>query len=562
MDFENEDDFYSEESLSKIELNTGNPGDLQGLDDKVSPDLDNVNEEDLAESYSISLDDIGDIEVEESEEDANSFSPEERLRQFADSVMSACLKGGELGMYAIDKLLAIPSPKIFRDENYILFMVLYSFRGKLRTLKINDEFIRLWLVRNKKMVHDSKGLIDLSAYGEIDGSVELGYIGGVIKHYKRLLTFPDMTEIEFNTVLEKYIIEYRAIEADKILQRGQQILTDGVTIGRTFYSGFKDSNNYVKRAMAELDGIDDVDQGSGFISAREMILEKKTSANKSYKVSDFGRLDALNKIFGGIYTGMFYNFIAPPKSGKTKLLTRIAHTTSVVHGNNVSVWAAEGGKENFLAELRAIHFDYTYNTGVSVTERKFGITQDVIAHGKFPNQEVEQLEYSSALDFASNVSYGNVDFIDRPFNVENYIEDITTSVQSNNSKVLILDYLQYMGSERPMSERERVSEAYKATLKWCRANNVAVVTVGQYKQDAFEALVQKGNTQDAEMRSSGGVSSEVIRTPDILIAMWATTQDLLDNSMKLLSMPSRFQKAFAPIDVMLDLSVSQFVSVE
>jgi len=269
----------------------------------------------------------------------------------------------------------------------------------------------------------------------------------------------------------------------------------------------------------------------------------------------------LNNVYGGIYTGMFYQVIAPPKAGKTKFMSRIVHTTAIKYGNNVSVWAVEGGNENFLAELRAIHFDYTYNTGASITERKYGVDQDAIAHNKFPNEELKQLEMSSKLDLASNQSYGNIDFIDRAFNVETFISDIDTSVKSNNSRLLVIDYLQLIGSEKNKSEREAVAEAYKKLLVYCRQHNIAVITPGQYKQDAFETLVAKGSTADAEMRTSAGTSSEVIRTPDIIFAFWATTQDLANNSMKILSMPCRYNKAFPEINVMVDLGVSQFISV-
>lgn len=579
MSQEYEDDFYSEENLSKIEdiqLNTDETvvstevkvgadndteGDVNEKSDAGSNEDEYVDEDSAAKSYKFNIGQLG-VESLEVEDDGNDsmFSPDERLKQFSDSIIACCFGEREISRYAVDKVLSLSAPNIFRDENYILFSVLYQFRGKIRHIHLDEEFIRLFLNRNKQILQKAKGYIDISAYGEVDGSVELGYIGGVLKHYRRLLTLPDLDELEFNTVFEKYLIEYKSIEAKKTYDNAQIILSDGLKIGRKNYSGFNDSFNYTRRKLAELEGIDCADSGSGFVTARELLLEEK-EANTSYKVSDFDKLEALNKIYGGIYTGTFYQVIAPPKAGKTKFCTRLVHTTAVKYGNNVTVWAAEGGSDNFLAELRAIHFDYIYNTGVSVTEKKFGIDQDVISHGKYPSEELKQLELSSKLDLASNRDYGEIDFINRTFNVETFIEDIDTSVKSNNSKVVVLDYLQLIGSERNLSERERVAEAYKQALKYCRANNIALITPGQYKQDAFEQLVAKGSTADAEMRTSAGVSSEVLRTPDIIFAFWATTQDLLNNSMKILSMPCRFNKAFPEIPVMIDLGVSQFISV-
>ena len=565
-----EDDFYSEENLSKV-----NNVDLSSKEDtsekesqeavKVdedSTDVEEVDEETVAKSYTISLGDLGIDDEEEMElegEEEEAFSPEERLKSFADSIMSNCLGNRPLSKFATDTLFSLSSPSIFRDENYIIYSVLYQFRGKLRSINIDEEFLKLYLNRNRGLLQKAKSFIDINAYGEVDGSVELGYIGGVLKHYKRLLTLPDLSEVEYNTLIEKYCIEYRALEAEKVLMQAQTILTEGLSLGRSKYFGFEDSYNFIRRRLAEIEGIGDADKGTGFISAKELLLEEK-EVNKSYKISDFDKLEALNNVYGGIYTGMFYQVIAPPKGGKTKLMSRIAHTTSVKYGNNVTVWAVEGGSDAFLSEIRAIHFDYTYNTGASVLEKKYGVTQDVIAHNKFPNDELKQLEMSSKLDLASNESYGKIDFIERPFNVETFITDIDTSVSSNNSQIVIIDYLQLIGSERNMQERERVAEAYKSLLKYCRSHNVAVITPGQYKQESIKALMEKNSTSDSDMRIAGGSSAEVIRTPDIIFALWASTQDLLNNSMKILSVPCRFNKPFPEINCVVDLGVSQFIS--
>lgn len=556
-----EDNFYSDENLSKVpdevEVENSTTGEKEVNTDVATGD--NSEEEPEAMTYSLSLDDIGSFDVEESD-DTEAFSPDERLKYFSDELMANCFgeRDAEVKNYSINRLLSLSNPDVFRDENYILYLVMYNYKGKVKSINIDEEFLKLYLLRNKGLITKSKGKIDIGAYGEVDGSLELGYISGVVKHFKRLLTLPELDRLEFNTVYEKYIIEYKALEAQRVYTRAQVILNDGLTIGRNTLSGFEDSYNYTRRKLAELEGVDDADKGVGFRTARELLMEEK-EVNKSVKVSDFDMLESLNNVYGGIYSGMFYQVIAPPKAGKSKFLARITHTTSVKFGNNVTVWAVEGGSDAFLAELRAIHFDYTYNTGAGPTEKKYGVDQDAIVHNKFPSEELMQLEMSSKFDFASNQDYGSIDFIERSFNVETFIDDIDTSVRSNNSSVVVIDYLQLIGSTGRKDERERVAEAYKKLLVYCRQHNVAVITPGQYKQEAFEQLLSKSSTDSADMRTSAGVSSEVIRTPDIIFAFWATTKDLQNNSMKILSMPCRFNKAFPEINVLVDLGVSQFI---
>jgi hypothetical protein len=521
-------------------------------------------EEDVEPEYMDLTDvDIGDMEVEDtssSEDDV--LSSEEKLRVFSDEILSAMLDGRPTKKYAIDKLISITNPRLFRDENYIIFSIYYFYRSKLKVINIDEEFIKLFLKRNRSLLTKSRGYIDINAYGEIDNSPELGYIGGVVKHFNRLKTLPDMDVTEFETVFEKYLIEFKAVEAHKIYQQAQQILTEGLKIGRKYYSGFDDSQSYCKKKLAEIEGLVDCNAGSGFVKMSEVILDEKPDNKKPILIGDFGRLQKLNDAYKGIYTGLFYSFIAPPKSGKSKLAARLCHNVAVLAGNNVTVWAQEGGTELWTAQMRAIHFDYLYNTDVALTERKFGVTQEVIVHDDFRTDELRQLELSSKLDLASNQDYGSVDYIDRPFNVETFIEDIDTSVKENNSKLVIIDYLQLIGSSSGMNERERIAEAYKKLLNYCKKTNVAVISPAQFKQGSFDDLLKKSSVDGADLRTAAGGSSEVLRTPDVLWALFASVDDIRNNSMKIISLPSRLNAAFPNIDVRIDLGTCQFISID
>lgn len=502
----------------------------------------------------------GDIEVEGSDDDVLSSS--EKLRLYSDKIISCMVGKKEIVPYALGKLLSTTNPRLFRDENHIIFQVLFNYRDKIRRLSIDAEFLQLYLYRNRSILEKAKGYIDIHAYGEVDGQEDLGYIAGVVKHFNRLCGMEDMSVAEFDLCFEKYLIEFKAVEAAKVYAQSAMILNDGLTIGRKKLIGFEDSFNFVRKRLSEIEGLVNMQAGSGFTSMREILMDEKDDGKKAYKISDFGNLEALNKIYGGIYTGTFYQVLAPPKSGKSKLCARICHTTAVKFGNNVTVWAQEGGKEAWTAQMRAIHFDYTYNQEADARTRKFGVSQDVILKDSFPSPELRDLEISSKLDLASNPEYGNIDYIDRPFEVETFIDEIDTSVKSNNSKMIIIDYLQLIGSSSGKNERERIADAYQKLLAYCKTNNVAVLTPGQYKQETFNSLVSKGDTSDADMRTSGGGSSEVLRTPDVIFALWATTQDLMNNSMKILSMPCRFNKAFPEVKVFTDLEVCEFISLD
>lgn len=557
--------FYEEEGVVEDDTIISFDDEDDEESDGISMVEESSDEDALPDTIDVSDLDIGDIEEDSSdsdEDDDDILSSEEKLRVFSDQIIASCIDGKELSKYALDKLMSITNPRLFRDENYVLFSIYYAYRSRLRYIKIDSEFIKLFLNRNRGILLKAREYIDINAYGEVDGSVELGYIAGVIKHFNRLKAMPDISLEDFETYFEKYLIEFKALEASKVYRQANVILTEGLKVGRKTYFGFEDSQSYCKRKLAEIEGMVNMSVGSGFVKMSEVLLEEKPDNQKPIKIGDFGRLEALNKAYGGIYTGMFYSFIAPPKSGKSKLSARLCHNVAVEWGNNITVWAQEGGKEAWSAQMRAIHFDYIYNTGTDLLERKYGVTQEVIIRDEFKSEELRQLELSSKLDLASNQNYGSIDYIDRPFDVETFIEDIETSVRGNNSKLVIIDYLQLIGSSTGKNERERISEAYKNLLVFCKKNNVAVISPAQYKQDSFNDLMKKSSVDDADLRTAGGGSSEVLRTPDVIFALWATVSDIRNNSMKIISMPCRMNKAFPNIDVRIDLATCQFVSVD
>lgn len=551
-----EKDFYNEESVAeKIEAPTG-----EGLDN-ASVDVD---ESTLAVSKSLSFEGMDDMVVEDDDEEGsgvgsdNMYSPEERLSSLADTLLSACIGKKEISRYALDKLSALRSPAVFRNENYILFTVIFNFRGKLRYINLDEEFVKLYLNRNRKILMNAKSFIDVNAYGEIDGSAELGYIGGVLKHYKRLEGMEDMSEMEFDTAYEKYMIEFKAIEINRAYQQSIMILNEGLTIGRYKYFGADDSVGYFNKRTAEIEGLVNIEQGSGYVSSRELATGEK-KVNESYKIGDFGRIDTLNNVYGGIYTGMMYEFLAPPKSGKSKMTTRLAHNITVEHGNNITVWAPEGGVDAWFSQYRAIHFDYLYNTGVGVSDKRYGVDQDCIVHNTYPSDEIRQLELSSKLDIGTNENYGTIDFIDKPFEVETFLDVIDNSVKRNHSVAIVIDYLQLIQSCQGKSPTEAVSDAYVRLLDYIKRMNLAVLLPAQYTQESFNKLVETKDTSSMDMRASGAKSSEVVRTPDVILAIWASTQDLANGSMKILSMPSRYAKPFPEINLNVDLGPCIFI---
>ena len=479
------------------------------------------------------------------------------LRKLSDKLLSGILKSDEASVSKRRRLFRFANPKLFSDEAYIIYKVLYSFREK--NLTIDEEFLSLYLMNNRKLITSSKDVINISSYGDIDGDEVSAYTAGVVDYFKRL---KNETVVEdFDLTFEKYLIEFKRIEMNKALIDANTILTDSLTIKRRTLSGYEDSVGYIKKRSAEIDGLVDFNNGKGFRTMSDVLQDVQEDGD-SEKVSDFHMIDELNEHFGGIYTKMMYLVLAPPKAGKSKFCTRMAHQALVEYGQNVSVWAVEGGSTAWLAQLRAIHFDYIYNTDVDITQKKYGVSQGAILKGSL-DPELAAFEESSRLDLETNQRYGKVHFIDRPFTVETFLEEIDTSVRENNSKVLVVDYLQLISSlDNKMSERERISNAFPRLLKYIKDNGIAALLPAQYSQESVKELLKMQDISKADTRVMGGGSSEMVRTTDFLISLWATTEDIKNHKMTILPSTARFSSVSDKIDLYVDGGNCLFSSIK
>lgn len=481
----------------------------------------------------------------------------ESLKELSEKLLAGVLNSDEESVLKRKRLFRFANPKLFSDEAYILYKVLYSFREK--GFNIDEEFLSLYLLNNRKLITSSKDVINISAYGDIDGDEVSAYTAGVVEYFRKLKNLK-VTD-DFDLTFEKYLLEFKRIELNRALINANTILTDSLVVNRKTLSGYEDSVGYFKKRSAEIDGLVDLNNGKGF-RTMEDILQDDKDGGESEKVSDFHMIEELNNHFGGIYTGMMYLVLAPPKAGKSKFCTRMAHQALVEYGQNVTVWAVEGGSSAWLAQLRAIHFDYVYNTDVDVTQMKFGVSQGGILKGSL-EPELASLEESSRLDLMSNPRYGKVHFIDRPFMVETFLEELDTSVRENNSKVIVVDYMQLISSKDPrMSERERIANAFPRLLRYIKDNGIAALLPAQYSQDSVKDLLKMSDITKADTRVMGGGSSEMVRTTDFLISLWATTEDIKNHKMVILPSTARFSSVSDKIDLYVDGASCLFSSIK
>lgn len=488
------------------------------------------------------------------------LTPEERLTELSDQLICSSVCGDDLSKANRQALFGQISPKVFRNENYIIFQVLYNFKD--RGITPDEDFIRMYLLRNKKMIKDSQAYIDVNAYKDLDEDPIVGYISAVLKQFTRLRGMDVLSSENFSLALEKYKIEYSNYEMNVAYSQSKLILYDGLQEGKRFYQGYNDSVAYVKRKIAEIESVLDHTTGAGFIDSSEMGLIDNEDISP-IKIGDFGLVTELNEQFGGIYTSYFYSILAPTKGGKSKFTSAMIHNIVVENGTNAVVWAHEGGYQAWWAQLRAIHYNYLYIRNGVPENRPEAVSQQDIISKAYPTESIRSLEEASRLDLFTNPSYGNIHMIDRPFRVETFIDEIETAVQLNNAKVVLIDYLQLIEWEsKNTSKPQAIGQAYQKLLAYAKKRNVTVISPAQFTQDFMNEMAKAKDGSAHEVRTAGGESAEIVRTPDINIALYATAEDLIRKEMTILSVPSRMASPFPPIKIYCDLKSCVFSSID
>ena len=485
------------------------------------------------------------------------LTPEERLSDLSDKILASVIGFTDAHKLNRKFLFGQVTPKVFKNENYIIYRVLYNFKDK--GIVPDEEFMKMFLLRNKKMIKESQSFININAYKDLDEDPLVGYISAVIKQYVRLKGMICFNDDEFRLTVEKYKNEYCNYEMSLAYGQSKIILYEGLQEGKRFYQGYDDSVAYIKKKMAELDALTDQTSGQGFLDASEVGLADDYTS-EPIKIGDFGLINELNEHFGGIYTPNFYSVLAPTKGGKSKFTTAMIHNIVVENGNDAVVWAVEGGYNAWLAQLRAVHYNYLYIRNGSNENKPEAISQADILKKSFPSESIRSLEEASRLDLFTNPKYGNVHMIDRPFNIETFIDDIDTAVQLNNAKVVLIDYLQLISSSGGKQKSEAIGIAYQKLLDYAKKKNVAVISPAQFKQEFISEMAKSKDGTTHEVRTAGGESSEIVRTPDINIALYATAEDLIRKEMTILSVPSRLASPFPNFKIYADLKSCVFAS--
>ena len=460
--------------------------------------------------------------------------------------------------------------RMFREEAYLLYRVVAAKRRGDFTPSKN--FIVTHYRRNSKELREANNAnyITLDRYGSEEGSVGDTYLRALEDFYDDVVDNQGVldTEGKLYSALEEFRELYLKASALDALAQTAKILSDeGARVKgvRGVAQGFEDASNFVRKSLTDMELLtDDTTAAERYISLADFAktMDDEADSARTIKLGDFGDVDELNQHYGGLYTGNLMTVLAPPKSGKSKFTNRLTYNV-LMQGHNVSALIIEGGADQFVAQLRAIHFaEWLKREKPEFAGKYTGVNQDVILNNKWDENpylaQFKQWERLSFQDLIVNPKYGSLSLIQGTVTAENFLQTIEESVRINDSQMVYCDYLQMIfPQDASVPQHQALTRVYKDAADFAHNNNVLFLSPAQMNQSSVKDSLKN---PEIDLRTSGAGSAEVIRSSEILLALVSDTETIKSGHLKVIGLPSRFAQPLSAFMMYSDLETCYFSS--
>ena len=451
----------------------------------------------------------------------------------------------------------INTSNAFNNE-YFIFYIMLEQQPKLKVF--DKDYLKIFLDVNRALFEKSPR-IDFNDYkfGEVDPYIS--FTDSCITLFDECIK-TEVTDDIFVLNLQKYKMLYIQRESIQILEDGSTILSTGKRYRNKVLQGYSDMRNYTNEQFSKLDKVVEKSKRNGAIAYG--ITDKDETEEQTLKQLGGYGIKALDEKIK-IYEGEMHSILAPAKGGKSRFVTHVLETCLVDYGQNCLMWSVENGQKGWEYLFRARHFNRIYNkTATDVYSKKILTDSDLRQNRLSP--EMRELEQASWLAFRNNEQYGTLINMDEDLNIDTFIDKIDEQVSLYDIKIICVDYLQLIGRGKSniSAKNELIAEAYKQMLQYLKHKKIAGIFPCQFKQTVVGSLSKSSAEElvNMELRDAAGETYEVIKTPDVNLALYASVADLRNGDMKILSIPSRTSSTFDPIDLYVDLGSSTFMSVD
>lgn len=443
----------------------------------------------------------------------------------------------------------------FKNE----YSVFFDLCVNCPQVNFTKAYLELYLQQNRAQLSRSN-LIDLNQYTLGGTDPYIAFTESCTSILSEMQS-TNVSEQGFEDALATFRMLYVAERSITILETGAQILTDGRVVNRKQYNGYDGMRDYV---------------GSQFIQLDNVVQQKKTRGAVCYGITpEEDEEQNRNKPIGTLgipgvddyytcYEGDMINLMGAAKAGKSRMCVQVLEHMLVDNGVNCLIWSLENGFDGWERMFRVKLFNRMYNkTVTSVTQKKY-ITEDMLKSGIMPD-DIRSLEQASWERFKNDAAYGKLVNVEEPLTYDTFLDVLDESVRKYNVKFICIDYLGLMDRGRGAAGLETnalVADVYKKMLQYLKTHKIAGIFPTHLKQESTDHFGNMSNAdlENADLRTAGGLSYEVVKTPDLNMALVATKADIARCYARLVHVPSRVAP-FPLTELQLDLGSSTFAPV-
>lgn len=437
-------------------------------------------------------------------------------------------------------LSTFPDGVVFKNEWYLLYSLIHTHPR----LNFTPEFLQLYCRQHKGYLQSCSNNINLADFAVGDSDAFMTFVDSCIATLKKC-TATTVSAEDYMMAIETFRLHYVEDASIKLLEQGAEIVSNGVAISaKKTLQGFADMTAHVVNGLSKLSNMMEKKNRKGVI-----VYDTSYSAEerkKTERICTYG-IKTIDDALGGIYETDMISLLAPPKGGKSRLSAYIFHN-ALINGASCVSWSIENGVSGFEALVRARHFEHMYNSQERDVTKRRQIDADKIRKGTL-DPELAALEAASWADLRTNPAYGRWANIDEDFDADTFLSVLENAVNMVNAKLVLVDYLQLVSGDSRIPKHERVGQCYQRSLQFLQSKNIAGIFPAQIKQEAVKLLGSKSKDEldTVELRDAGGETSEVIRTPSVLMLLYADTQSIRNNEMRIISIPSRNSAPFPTV---------------
>lgn len=436
------------------------------------------------------------------------------------------------------------------------YQVFYTMLTDKPTLAYDKEYLRLYLTVHRGFFLKNPN-IDMGTFGMGDQEPYAAFVDSCINLFDECCKEP-IEMADFETSIEKFKLSYMSQESLDILENCAEMLGDGKQYRGKVRQGYDDMRRYMIDTFSTLDKLEEGSLRKGAIvyGVNDTDTDKQVHRKK---IGNWGipSLDAA----GSILEETMISVIAPPKNGKSRFSYGLVEEL-ITQGVNCLIWSKENGVRGSEAIIRAKNFNRNFNNGVTPESRKY-ITDQSIIEDKFDRPEYKELEAANWFNFRHREDYGTLVNMDEDLLIEDFIQLIDEQVMRYNIKFICVDYLTIIDTKNSSDKatHELAGLAYRKMLQYIKNRKIAGIFPAQVKQTAIDVLNKSKDLGALDLRNAGGETSEVIRTPDVNICLYASTPEIKMGKMTLIPLPSRSMRTIDPIPMHIDLGTASFVEV-